>query len=387
MELSALPQASLPQQDPRGGDWPLCTWEPKICPRAAPTGLSRVWGGEEGEQLHPPWLTPGSLLGEHKVRPDPPGPSGSPGGLWRAEQWGLHPGPDRLGGEGGLLLPVQDTRDPGARRAGGDHRRQRLRQRQLLHRDDPGQLPAHGRHPRALPAGQGRVHDQALPGAARAPLGRHLHSCQRHQHSHLRDAAAPLDLLCGVWFLWGVVCVGVVSVGCGSAVPAPPPSLQVHDQALPGAARAPLGRHLHSCQRHQHSHLRDAAAPLDLLVAAKGCGGSRASCWMPGFAPRTRFEERIPPCSRDPAAFGHREILLLALVCDQGKHQCQGEPAAWHRAVTVWEGGEGPEQASTPRDTSDLVLLIWRDAGMGESDAGLVCTSRAHLMSVYFCLS
>uniref|UniRef100_UPI003CCA3B47 protease-associated domain-containing protein 1 isoform 2 precursor n=1 Tax=Taeniopygia guttata TaxID=59729 RepID=UPI003CCA3B47 len=139
--------------------------------------------------------TPAKDFGGVFVRPDPPGPRGSSGGLRRAQQWGLHPGPDRLGGEGGLLLPVQDPRDPGARRAGRHHRRQRLRQRQLLHRDDPGQLPAHGRHPRALPAGQGRVHDQALPGAARAPLGRHLHSCQRHQHSHLRDDAAPLDLL------------------------------------------------------------------------------------------------------------------------------------------------------------------------------------------------
>ncbi|XP_077034055.1 protease-associated domain-containing protein 1 isoform X1 [Agelaius phoeniceus] len=139
--------------------------------------------------------TPAKDFGGVFVRPDPPGARGSSGGLWRAQQWGLHPGPDRLGGEGGLLVPVQDTSDPGAWRAGRHHRRQRLRQRQLLHRDDPGQLPAHGRHPRALPAGQGRVHDQALPGAAWAPLGRHLHSCQRHQHSHLRDDAAPLDLL------------------------------------------------------------------------------------------------------------------------------------------------------------------------------------------------
>ncbi|XP_014116598.1 PREDICTED: protease-associated domain-containing protein 1 isoform X2 [Pseudopodoces humilis] len=176
--------------------------------------------------------TPAKDFGGVFVRADPPGPGGSSGGLRRAQQWGLHPGPDRLGGEGGLLVPVQDASDPGARRAGRHHRRQRLRQRQLLHRDDPGQLPAHGRHPRALPAGQGRVHDQALPGAARAPLGRHLHSCQRHQHSHLRDDAAPLDL----------------------------------------------------------------------LVAAKGCGGSRTSGGSQDLALRTRFEKRIPTSSGDLSA-------------------------------------------------------------------------------------
>ncbi|XP_031965605.1 protease-associated domain-containing protein 1 isoform X1 [Corvus moneduloides] len=198
--------------------------------------------------------TPAKDFGGVFVRPDPPGPSGSSGSLWRAEQWGLHPGPDCLGGEGGLLLPVQDPSDPGAWRAGRDHRRQRLRQRQLLHRDDPGQLPAHGRHPRALPAGQG----------------------------------------------W------------------------VHDQALPGAARAPLGRHLHSCQRHQHSHLRDDAAPLDLLVAARGCGRLRTSGGSQDLTLRTRFEERIPTCSRDPAGFGDREIFLLGPVCGQGQTPVPG---------------------------------------------------------------
>lgn len=59
----------------------------------------------EGEQPQAPWLTPACLLGEHKVRADPPGAGGSSGGLWRAEQWGLHPGPDRLGGEGVGLAP------------------------------------------------------------------------------------------------------------------------------------------------------------------------------------------------------------------------------------------------------------------------------------------
>lgn len=46
-------------------------------------------------------LSPACLaLGEHKVRPDPPGPSGSPRSLRRAEQWSFHPGPDRFGGAG-----------------------------------------------------------------------------------------------------------------------------------------------------------------------------------------------------------------------------------------------------------------------------------------------
>lgn len=30
----------------------------------------------------------------------------------------------------------------------------------------------------------------------------------------------------------------------------------------------------------------------------------------------------------------------------------------------MWEGGEGPEQASTSQETFDFVLLIWRDAGL-----------------------
>lgn len=32
--------------------------------------------------------------------------------------------------------------------------------------------------------------------------------------------------------------------------------------------------------------------------------------------------------------------------------------------MTVWEGGESPEQASTAQKTFDLVLLICRDAGL-----------------------
>lgn len=110
MELIALPQASLASAGfQRWGlalglalSVPECG-SPKSLP-GSPQRDEQGWdspGGQggEGEQLHA-LAHPSCLLGEHKVRPDPPGARGSSGGLWRAQQWGLHPGPDRLGGEG-----------------------------------------------------------------------------------------------------------------------------------------------------------------------------------------------------------------------------------------------------------------------------------------------
>ncbi|KAM3936963.1 protease-associated domain-containing protein 1 isoform 2-T2 [Leptodactylus fuscus] len=100
-----------------------------------------------------------------------------------------------FGGVFRLLLPVQDASDPGTWRASGHHRRRLIRQRQRLRGDDPGQQWTHRRNPSSVPAGERWVHDPALPGAARPPLGHHLHPGQRQQYPHLRAAAAALDVL------------------------------------------------------------------------------------------------------------------------------------------------------------------------------------------------
>lgn len=112
-----------------------------------------------------------------------------------------------------------------------------------------------------------------------------------------------------------------------SHVPVTSLSFQVHDQTLPGAARAPLGCHLHSRQCHQHPHVRNDAAPLDLLVAVGGCGGSRTSRWIPGACLRDQVLGKSPnalqriyrPASPDSA-------MVRAFCCR--RHVAEGQTPA-----------------------------------------------------------
>lgn len=111
-------------------------------------------------------------------------------------------------------------------------------------------------------------------------------------------------------------------------------SSQVHDQALAGAARAPLGRHLHPRQRHQHPDLRDDAAPLDLLVAAGGRSGSRTCFFLGGES--LDFTPSVDLFSQNPSPTG--KIFVLVWSWAQGG-------ASSNRTTfvgTFWEGGDGP---------------------------------------------
>lgn len=82
MELNALSQASLPSAGFQR--WGLAAglalyWEPKISPRAAPTDMSRVWGGWGGGAAPDPPGSPLPVSSEntrydqiHLVPADPP---------------------------------------------------------------------------------------------------------------------------------------------------------------------------------------------------------------------------------------------------------------------------------------------------------------------------